>query len=459
MSLKRYFGDRAFYKMTLTVALPIMAQNFITNLVSMLDNLMVGALGTEPVSGVSIVNQIMLIFHLAVFGAMSGIGIFTAQYYGRGDNEGIRYTLRFKFLTALGIFAAALAIFLCFDDALIGLFLHASDAEGDLAATLDYARVYLQIILLGLLPFALTQVFADTLRETGDTFTPMVAGLTAVGVNCLFNYLLIFGKLGFPEMGVRGAAAATSLSRWVEFLLIIIYIIYKRARFPYMRGAFRSLRVPARLAGRFAAKGAPLLLNEILWSAGESALGVAFSLNGLAVVAGHSISSTVFNLFCIASMSMGSSIGIIAGKSLGAGKHDEAVDQVRKLITFSMLISLFVGALMFAVGGLIPRLYNISEESRAMAAYFIRVNAFVMPLAAFANASYFTVRSGGKTVVTFFFDCGILWSVSVSLAFLLHYAFHLDIHWLYPIVQGSEIIKDIVGYVLIRKRVWVKTIV
>ena len=458
MTLKRYIGDRAFYKMALTVALPIMAQNFITNLVSMLDNLMVGSLGTEPVSGVSIVNQILLVFNLAVFGAMSGVGIFTAQYYGRGDETGIRYTLRFKLVLALALFGAALGVLTTLDRQLIGLFLHESGAEGDLDATLAAARTYLGVMLWGLLPFALTQVFADTLRETGDTFTPMVVGLSAVGVNCLFNYLLIFGKLGFPAMGVRGAAAATVLSRWVECAALILYVALRRARFPYVRGLLRG-RVPGALAANFLRKALPLIANEFLWSAGMSALGVAYSLYGLSVVAGYSISSTVFNLFCIAAMSMGSSIGIIAGKSLGAGRHEEAVDLVRKLIAFSMALSVAVGALMFVLGGMIPRLYRTSGESRALAAYFIRVNAFILPLSAFANASYFTVRSGGKTLVTFFFDCGILWTVSVPAAFLLYYVFHMEIHLMFPVVQALELIKDIVGFVLIKKRVWVKTIV
>lgn len=458
MKLKNYIGDRAFYKMALTVALPIMAQNFVTNLVSMLDNVMVGALGTEAVSGVSIINQILLVFNLAVFGAMSGVGIFTAQFYGRKNEEGIRYTLRFKLLLGLLLFGAALAVLLTMEEPLIRLFLHESDAEGDLTVTLASARAYLQIMLLGLLPFAVTQVFADTLRQTGDTFTPMAVGLAAVAVNCVFNYLLIFGKLGFPELGVRGAAAATVISRWVECVSLVVYVAVRRSRFPYVRGLLRG-RVPLALAADFTRKSLPLLANELLWSAGMSALGIAYSLYGISVVAAYSISSTVFNLFCIAAMSMGSSIGIIAGKSLGAGRHEEAVDQVRKLIAFSMGISVVVGALMFCLGGLVPRLYNTGEESRALAAYFIRVNACVMPLSAFANASYFTVRSGGKTVVTFLFDGGILWAFSVPTAFLLYYVFRMDVHLMFPIVQCVELIKDIAGYVLIKKRVWVRTIV
>ena len=155
MAIKKYIGNWAFYKMTLSVALPIMIQNFITNFVSMLDNLMVGSLGTEQMSGVSIVNQLIFVFSLAIFGALSGAGIFTAQFFGKGDDEGIRYTVRFKMIISLLIFVVGTAVFLLFDSQLIGLFIHDVDPSCDLNATIDFAESYLKVILWGLLPFTL----------------------------------------------------------------------------------------------------------------------------------------------------------------------------------------------------------------------------------------------------------------------------------------------------------------
>ena len=459
MKLKQFIGDRAFYKMTLTVALPIMLQNFITNLVSMLDNLMVGALGTEQMSGVSIVNQLVFIFNLAVFGAMGGIGIFTAQFFGRGDHEGVRYTLRVKIYTAALITAAALGILLAAQEPLISLFLHDAENTGSVDLTMAFAKEYLAVILLGLAPFAFSQAFAATLRETGDTFTPMITGVIAVAVNCLFNWLLIFGHLGFPRMGVRGAAVATVLSRYVELFIIVVYAVVKRQRFPYIKGLFRGFSVPGGMLASIVRKALPLLCNEILWSAGMSTLSVAYSLHGLSVVAANSIASTVTNLFYIAFLSLGSSIGIISGNLLGAGKHEEAVDTVRKLIAFSLTVSVVMGAVLFLVGGEIPRLYNTSDESKALAAYFIRVCACFSPFVAFTNASYFTLRSGGKTLVTSIFDSGTLWVFYVPVAFGLFYLFHLPIRTVFPIVQAIELLKVSVAFVLVKKKVWVKTII
>lgn len=454
----KFIGDKAFYRMVLAVALPIMMQNFITNLVSMLDNLMVGALGTEQMSGVSIVNQLIFIFNLAVFGAFGGVGIFTAQFHGKGDAEGIRHTLRYKFVLAAGLFAAALAVFLTLGDSLIGLFLHDVDATGDIAATLGFAREYLAVMLFGLLPFALSQVFTSTLRETGDTVMPMVTSIIAVVTNCVFNYLLIFGRLGFPALGVVGAAAATVLSRYVELAVVLIVIFLRRRKCAFFSGVFRGFRIPGELVWQITVKGMPLLVNELFWSVGMSLLSMGYSLHGLSVVAGYSISSTVTNLFSIAFMSLGISIGIIIGRELGAGRFERAVDWDWKLIAFSVAVSLAVGGALFAGAELIPALYNTNDLSKTYAAYFIRVSACLMPVHAFANSAYFTLRSGGKTVITFFFDGAFAVCIQVPAVFLADLC-GLSIWWVFPLVQGLDIIKDVLGFVLLKKRAWVQNIV
>lgn len=459
--IKSFIGDKAFYKMTFTLAVPIMLQNFITNLVNMLDNLMVGSVGTEQMTGVSVVNQLVFIFNLAIFGAISGVGIFTAQFYGKKDNDGIRHTLRYKIYICVVLFLVGLGIFLAFDEALISLFLHESGDGVDIAATMEYAKQYLGIILIGLLPFALANAFAGTLRETGDTFTPMITGLIAVVVNCVFNYLLIFDKIGLHSLaGVKGAAAATVLSRYVEFIILVVYSVKKRkTKFPYVRYLFDELKIPAELTVSVTRKALPIFFNEVLWSTGMSLLSVAYSLHGPMVVAGYSIASTVNNLFMIAFLSMGSAIGIIAGRLLGAEKHLEAIDAVKKLTAFSFVLSIVMGVLLFTIGAAIPSLYAETDEAaKELAVYFIRVFSCAMWIDSIANAAYFTLRSGGKTFVTFLFDSGVQWVVSVPAAFILYFA-GLSIYWVFPIVQALMLVKAAVGLVLVCKKVWVRTLI
>lgn len=457
--IKKFIGDKSFYKMTFAVAVPIMIQNFITNFVSMLDNLMVGSLGTEQMSGVSIVNQLIFVFALAVFGALSGAGIFTAQFYGKNDNDGIRYTLRYKLIISGILLAIALAVFILFDDFLINLYLHESDNSGNIELTLSFAKQYLRIMLWSALPFCVTQIFSSTLRETGETVAPMMAGIIAVITNCAFNWLLIFGKLGFPALGVEGAAIATTLSRYVECAIIIAFTIKKKHRFTYLKGAFKSFSIPKKVFNDITFKGMPLLFNEFFWSLGMSLLSMAYSLYGISVVAGYSISSTVMNLANIAFISLGSSIGIIVGKQLGANKFKEAIDTDRKLIAFSAFLSAVIGIFVFLIGDKIPLLYNTTEEAKELAGYFIKVCALFIPVHAFANATYFTIRSGGKTLVTFLMDSVFIMCVSVPIAFSLYYVFDLPIWYTFPIVQCIDIIKVIIGIILVKKKVWLNNIV
>ncbi len=456
---KKYFGDRAFYKMALTVSIPMMLQNFITNFVSLLDNFMVGAVGTEEMTAVSIINQILFVFNLVVFGALSGAGIFTAQYHGKKDEDGIRSTLRFK--VGIGILLTVLAVgmLILLDDQFIGLFIHDVDPHVDVEQTIRFSKEYLKIVLWGLAPFALASALSSTLRETEETLVPMLMGLAAVVTNCLFNYLLIFGKFGFPELGVRGAAIATVLSRYVEFGLLAVYCIKKRDRFRYFHGAFKSLRIPPAVMGQIARKGLPLLFNEFFWSSGIALIGSGYSLHGLSVVAGYSISSTVVNLFTIAFISFGSAIGIIIGKQLGANEFDQAVDSCRKLSVFAVLMSLGITLIVLTVGYKVPMLYNTTVQSKDYAMYFIRVSALFFPFTAYANASYFTLRSGGKTGITIIYDSVFMMTISVPAVYLLYYAAHLDIWKVYAIIQSLEILKCLIGFAFLRSGIWVRNIV
>lgn len=237
MKLRSLIGTRAFYKMALAVAVPIMIQNGITNFVSLLDNIMVGQVGTDQMSGVSIANQLMFVFNLCIFGGVGGAGIFAAQFYGSGNTEGVRNAFRFKLLVAAGVLLLSSAVLILWDEPLIQAFLHEGSETGDLDATLRYGREYLHIMLLGLPAFALTQCYASTLRETGETMLPMTSGIIAVFVNLFFNYLLIYGKLGLPAMGASGAAIATVISRYVECCITIVWTHRHAEKAQFIRGA------------------------------------------------------------------------------------------------------------------------------------------------------------------------------------------------------------------------------
>lgn len=459
--LKKYIGDKAFYKYVLSIGIPIMLQNGITNFVNMLDNIMVGRLETEAMTGVSVTNQLIFVFNLCLFGAVSGVGIFGAQYYGKGDNEGLRISLRFKLILCIVIAAIGIGIFLLFGDNLILSFLKGETQTIDRELAFENAKTYLLIMMFGFVPFALTQSYSSTLRETGETMLPMKAGIVAVLVNLTFNTILIFGvePLGIPKMGAAGAAIATVLSRYVEAGIVIIWTHTHKEKNPYITGLFRNFRMPLSLAFDMFKKALPLLLNETLWASGVAILNQSYSVKGVEVVAANNINQTFWNLFAVVFLAMGSVIGIIIGNMLGAGRMNEVMDTDRKLIAFSLFISIIMCIIYASLSPVIPLLYNTTDEVRSIASGLIVMGALMMPFDSLAHSSYFTLRSGGKSLITFVFDCGFMWFVSVPLAFVLSRYTDIPAVYLYGAVQSVYLLKGFIGVYLVKRGNWMKNIV
>lgn len=456
---ERMFGDRDFYVQVVAVVVPIIIQNTVSNVVSLLDNVMVGRVGTLQMSAVAIVNQLLFVFNLCIFGGLAGAGIFATQYAGAHDDKGVRDCFRVKWMIALSMLACALVVLIAFPKRLIGMYLAQETAQADAAATLGFGMDYLTVMLWGLLPFGVSQVYASTLREVGETRLPMFASVAAILVNLVFNYFLIFGKCGFPELGVTGAAIATVLSRYVETAVIMVYTHMKSHHFGFIRGAYRSLRVPKPLMISILRRGTPLLVNEFLWSSGMAVLLQCYSVRGLDVVAACNIATTVSNLFKVVFLSMGNAVAIMVGQALGANDIERAKNCTWRLMTLSVGSNLIMATLLALFAPAIPNIYNTEPHVRQIATQLIYVVAVMMPAYSFSHCCYFTLRSGGKTIITFLFDSVFTWCVNVPAAWLLAYKTGLGIVPLYFGVQALEMVKVVVGFVLVKKGVWIHNIV
>ena len=287
----------------------------------------------------------------------------------------------------------------------------------------------------------------------------MFASVAAILVNLVFNYFLIFGKCGFPELGVTGAAIATVLSRYVETAVIVVYTHMKSHHFGFIRGAYRSLRVPKPLMISILRRGTPLLVNEFLWSSGMAVLLQCYSVRGLDVVAACNIATTVSNLFKVVFLSMGNAVAIMVGQALGANDIERAKNCTWRLITLSVGSNLIMATLLALFAPAIPNVYNTEPHVRQIATQLIYVVAVMMPAYSFSHCCYFTMRSGGKTIITFLFDSVFTWCVNVPAAWLLAYKTGLGIVPLYFGVQALEMVKVVVGFVLVKKGVWIHNIV
>lgn len=457
--ISKLFGNRKFYRTLIALALPIMIQNGITNFVNMLDNIMIGRIGTAEMTGVAISNQLIFVFNLCIFGAVSGAGIFCAQYFGNGDHNGVRHIFRYKMMFSILLAILGIGIFLAGGEGLISLYLRGEGDPASAVASLANAKAYIRIMLIGMIPYAIAQCYSSTLREMGKPMLPMVAGVVAVLVNLIGNYILIFGKLGAPALGVQGAAIATVVSRFVEMGIVIVWTRVKAKENPFIIGVYRSLYVPWPLVKRVTIKALPLMLNEGLWSAGIAMLNQGYSERGLNVVAANNISQTFWNVFSIAFMAVGVAVGIILGQLLGAGKEREAKEQSYKLIASSVMISGVVAVLFGVCAEWIPLAYNTTPEIRHMATRLMQISALAMPIDAFVHATYFTMRAGGKTLVTFLFDSAFVWAVNVPTVLLLTHFTNLSVLWIFAIVQFSALVKCIIGFILVKKGIWIKNII
>jgi len=454
-----FIGDRKFYTTVFVLLLPLIVQNAISHFVNLLDNIMIGQVGTPQMSGVAIANQLMFVFNLTIFGGLSGAGIFSAQFFGAGDNEGLRYTVRFKLLTAAVTLAVAIAVFLTCGDQLISMYLTGEGDAVERAAMLKYGRSYLYIMLWGLLPFALSQVYGGTLREMGETLLPMKASLAGVITNLCLNYILIYGKFGFPTLGVDGAAIATVISRFVELAIIIVYVHRSPDRFQFIEGLYRSIRIPKGLTFNIIKKGVPLLVNELFWSLGMSTLMQLFSTRGLSVVAALNITSTITNLFNVVVYSMGSAVAVMVGQALGANDILRAKQTAWRLIFFNVCTCIVVGGVLIVLSPVIPYIYNTTDEVRMLATRFMQTSAMYMGVNAVSHCAYFTMRSGGKAFITFLFDSVYTWAILVPFTYILTYFTTLDILILYPVCYSADIIKCIVGIIVVRSGYWAQNMV
>lgn len=457
--IKNKYIDTAFFRYVLVLAVPMIIQNAITSFVSFLDNIMVGQVGTEQMSGVAIVNQLIFVFNICIWGGVSGAGIFGTQFYGKGDYEGQKYAFRFKMYACIIIAGIALLLFGFFDTDLISLYLSDGGSVGNTALALQYGEQYLRIMMAGLVPFAVSQAYVNTIRETGHTFVPMLASLAAVVTNLVLDYVLIFGIGGVPAYGVQGAAIATVAARFVECAIVVIWAHTHMEKNPYLKEVYHGFSVPGHILSGIIKKGTPLMFNEMLWAVGMAVIAQCYAVRGLEVVAAQNISSTISNLFNIVYLQLGGCISIVVGQLLGAGRLEEARDKDNKMIFFCVLCCMGVSLIMIFAGRYFPMIYKTEDSIKELAGRFIMISALVMPLCAFSHASYFTLRSGGKTGITFLFDSVYTWVIVIPLATILAKHTALTIEMVFFFVSFTEIIKVTIGYFMIRSGIWLQNIV
>ena len=447
--MRSLIGSRVFYKRLFQVSLPIVLQQLLTSSLQLIDNLMVGSLGESSINSVSVVNQLYFVIILITFGALGGAGIFTAQYFGSGEVEKLKETFRFKLIVALMLVILSVFVFSVFGPFLIGLF---TENEVTLAGGMDY----LNIVKWSMLPWAFSIAISTTFREIGVTKVLLYITIAAILTNTGLNYLLIFGKFGFPALGVEGAAYGTLASRFVEFGLMMILLVKKGKIFnTRVKDIFKIEKVV--LKGIFI-MAIPLLLNEFFWSMGQTMFMQSYSTRGDISLAAMTITGAISQLVFVTFGGIGTGIAVLVGNTLGKNMLEEAKDNAKKVIAFAVVFAFFTGLILFGLSFFIVDLYDVSEATKILAGKNIRINAIFIPVFSFNVSMYFTLRSGGDTRSTMLMDSGYMWVIQVPLIFILARVTNLNVVMLFLIVQGLELPKSIFALSRYRKENWVRNL-
>lgn len=440
-----------FFNLLLKLALPIILQHFLTSSMALIDTLMIGQLNETAIAAVGIANQFFFIFIIIQFGIHSGISIFTAQYWGKKDLANI------KKLVGLGL---SIGLFFCSFFIVIAIFAP-SQLLSIFSKDIEVVRLgagYLQIIGFSFIMSMISISFMSNLRSIGVVKVPMYVSLVAVSLNIVLNYLLIFGNLGFPAMGVNGAALATCISRFVEGFVILGIIYYKKYPIAAKFNEMFDFNLP--FFKKIMMTCWPVILNEFFWVTGASLYSLVYARIGTESIAAVNIVASIENFMLIPFFGMFHAGAIMIGNSIGAQKEDEAYQFGKYLLISQFFMALLTGGLMIIFRSHILVFYNISEQAYTYA-YHVMLVAGIVLCAKVINFTNIVavLRGGGDTKYGFFLDLTGVWCIGVPLAFFGAFYLHLPVHWVMAMIAVEEVYKFILGIRRFLSKKWIKNLV
>lgn len=446
---KLMLKDKKFQKAVMLIAVPLMMQQLVVSSVNLIDNLMVGQLGDVALSGVSMANRFYMIVWAGVNGMIASSVIYLSQYNGAKDEKHMKQSFRFMIVSSYFLCIPLFLIAFIFPEFIIAFFIKD-------AAVIEAGSAYLKVAALSYLPSVISLCIASALRALGDTKKPLVISIVSVLTNAIFNYCLIFGVFGFPQLGVVGAAFATLIARIVEAIIYLVAL--KRSDMPFKTKIHNLFKFEWELAKRITVRAFPLCVNEILWSFGMSTLVRSYSHRGLVVNTAYSMSATISDLFFVLFGGMATASTVLIGTPLGANKLEEAKENGYKLLGFSLILAAVIVVLMFSTSFIAPYFYNVSMEAKHLSANFLRIMAMFFMLYMFNTSIYFVLRAGGDTKSTLFMDSGFMWTLNIPIVMFLSYCTSLPVLVVYAIGQSTDLLKAVVSYYLLRKEKWVRNL-
>lgn len=447
----KLFTDREYYAKLLRIGLPIMLQNMVSSLLNVVGVVMIGQMGDTSVAAVGLANQVFFLLNLMLFGISSGAAVFTAQFWGKHDVNSIRRVLGLGLSISLtgGLIFTILAI--GFPRAVLHIY------TNDMAVV-ELGSQYLRIIGVSYLATAITLTYSSVMRSTGDVRIPVTVSVIALCMDSALNYVLIFGKLGLPAMGVKGAALGTCTARFFEMSLLL-FIVYK-GKYPAAAHIHELFGASRELVKQYMSTALPVALNETLWSLGSTTYNIIYAHISTEAVAAINISSTIENLAFTVVFGLVNANAIMIGNQIGSGREDKAFEYGRRAVLLTFTAGLLLGGVIFVSSGAILNLYKVSDTVHIFARNVLNVLSCVFWIRATNCVLIAAVlRSGGDTRFAMFLDTGTIWLIGVPLGYVAAFVFHLPVYFVILIIMTEELVKVIIGLLRFASKKWINNLV
>src|SRR6266508_5520006 len=450
MSLS-FFSDKAFFRAMLTLALPVAFQQLISAGLNMIDVLMVGQLGETSVAALGLANQIFFLLILFLFGITSGMSIFTAQFWGKGDIEEIRHVLGICLTIAVLVAALVSLAAIVVPEKLMGLYTED-------AAVIELGSDYLRIVGLSYVFTAITISYGSVLRSITHVTLTVIVAVLALVLKTILAYLFIFGVAGLPALGVRGAALGTCIG-WIFQAILLLTLVYVR-KTPLAANPFSFFRFERPFLFKVLKTSMPAAINEILWSCGITTYNAVYARIGTDSIAAVNINATIEDLMFVLFIGLGNACAVMVGNKIGAGDKDVAFEYGRRFAILGVIAALIAGVIVFALRETVVGRYQISLS----AAENLRGLMLVYSLSSWLRVFNFmlfigALRAGGDTRYAMFTELFSVWMIGVPSALLGGFVFHLPVYGVYAMVLLEEAVKAIIVTRRFLSRKWIHDLV
>ena len=442
---------RPLYRTLARVALPIALQSLIASSLNLVDSLMVGSLGEAELAAVGLSTQLFFLHWGVMFGFASGSAAFFAQFWGTQDMANIKRVLGFAVTFSFGVGLLFFVPAMFFPESVLRVFT-------DIPEAIELGKGYVRIASISFLTVSITIPCTAALRATQQTKLPLFISMFVFSTNTLLNYLLIFGKLGLPAMGVNGAATATMISRGIE-LTLILYVIFGRKNIiaGKLKEYFHWNRM---LAGRIMRSALPVTVNETMWSLGMVTYNAFYGRMGITEFASVQASMTIYTLFIMAIFSLGDALLILVGQRIGMGQFDYAFALTKRLLRIGVFVGIGSGFLLILTAKPIISLFNFSPEGQKYAIYILVIYGVMMWLKLYNGLNIIgTMRCGGDTKYAMFLEVGSVWLIGVPLVYIGVFYLDVPVYVVVLMAQAEEVVKGFFCRRRFRSKKWINSLI